>query len=65
MHTKPMKESDGTFTKPREATRSCPKCGGKVTYKVWDSSCGGYTDVKYTCQNPECKHYWWVEGPDS
>lgn len=64
MHTKPMSETEGTFSPPKVASCSCPKCkGGPVQYEVWESSCGGYEDYKYTCQS--CGHTWWVEGIDS
>lgn len=42
----------------------CRKCDAlTVTVEQWDSSCGGYTDYKYTCAT--CGHSWWVDGPDS
>lgn len=42
----------------------CRKCGeGPVQHEVWESSCGGYEDDKYTCLG--CKYVWWIEGPDS
>jgi len=65
MHTKPMAEHEGTFGDPLPAEGArCPKCrSAKVTCETWDSSCGGYTDYKFTCG--DCKHTWWVEGPDS
>lgn len=31
----------------------------------WESNDGGYEDYKYTCQDAECGHAWWVEGIDS
>jgi hypothetical protein len=64
MHTQPMPESAGTFTKttysdkPHNAT-----CDGRVRIEQWESSCGGYEDDKLTCE--KCGHVWWVEGPDS
>ena len=63
MHTKPMAESDGTFTNENEVKWPCPKCGGKVHMRVWESSCGGYEDEKYTCT--ACPWVRWAEGPDS
>lgn len=63
MHTKPMPETAGEFTKSDVAKRPCPKCGGQVRVQLWESSCGGYEDEKYTCES--CNHVWWVEGPDS
>lgn len=43
---------------------TCRKCKKEsaICY-VWESSCGGYEDYKYVCQ--ECKHVWWVDGIDS
>lgn len=65
MHDKPMKESEGTFTRSATATRTCPKCHGPVTVQLWESNCGGFEDEKYTCDDPNCRHVWWVDGPDS
>ena len=63
MHTKPMKESDGTSGDWKPGTIPCHKCGQEtVQYRVWESSCGGYEDVHYRCLN--CKNEWWVEGDD-
>ena len=70
MHTAPMPESDGTFesdwkpTKPENPTFTCRACGSdNVWYRVWESSCGGYEDVKYHCR--ACGRVWWVEGADA
>lgn len=68
MHTKPMSETDGTFTDKRGTPcpeTKCHKCdqAGAVMCKVWESSCGGYEDYKYTCGN--CGHVWWIDGIDS
>ncbi len=66
MHTGPMKDSEGTFKAGSERRYTCPKCKqNTVTCRVWESSCGGYEDYKYNCENPECKHSWWVDGIDS
>lgn len=64
-HMKPMAESEGTFeAEKRQSDRKCDKChSSKVTYRVWESSCGGYEDYKYTCG--ECGHWWWIDGIDS
>ena len=69
MHTKPMSESDGTFTRRGEAVeRRCYKvvdggrCNAAMTCETWESSCGGYEDYKYTCSNG---HVEWVNGIDS
>jgi hypothetical protein len=65
MHTSSLPESAGDFEKDSHPSdRPCPHCGGRrVRYRVWESSCGGYEDEKYTC--PDCQRSWWVEGPDS
>ena len=64
MHTGPMKESEGVFRHPQATNCQCRKCkGGPVVYEIWDSSCGGYEDYKYTCK--ECNYTWWVDGIDS
>lgn len=39
----------------------CRKCGSdEITY--YDSN--DYDDTHYFCENPKCKHDWWVEGSD-
>lgn len=70
MHTAPMSESEGEFKdgwKPTKAENPdfyCRKCGSDdVWYKIWESACGGYEDIKYKCRG--CKRAWWVEGPDA
>lgn len=66
MHSKPMAESDGAFNNKGELSdRICIKCNqkGKVYIQIWESSCGGYEDVKFTCRN--CGKVWWIEGSDS
>jgi hypothetical protein len=64
MHTKPMEESEGAFTRVESRKWTCRHCLCKnVTCKVWESSCGGYEDYKYTC--PDCGYVWWVDGIDS
>jgi len=65
MHTQPMSESEGSFIKEgKKPVAKCRKCGKFAVYhKVWESSCGGYEDTKYTCS--ECDYYWWIDGPDS
>lgn len=60
---KSMAESEGVFTKSDVARRPCPKCAGEVRVQLWESSCGGYEDEKYTCT--KCGHVWWVDGSDS
>lgn len=65
MHTKTMRDSDGDFNEWQTAqTRSCRKCGSlKVQYREWESSCGGWEDYQFRCQ--QCGHTWWVDGADS
>lgn len=66
MHTKPMSETEGTFDKNKLPTDcACRKCDvrGKVTYRIWNSTCGGYEDYKYTCG--ACGYDWWIDGIDS
>lgn len=64
MHTQPMADSDGTFNKKIPCHGKCKKCGdNNLSYQVWESSCGGYEDFKYTCDS--CGYYWWVDGIDS
>jgi len=65
MHTKPMEESEGKFTKEgKKPIAKCPKCGKfSVFANTWESDCGGYEDSKFKCS--ACGYYWWVDGPDS
>lgn len=64
MHTEPMPDSAGDFDEWKPAECKCRKCSGAgVKYRVWDSSCGGYTDYNYKCET--CGHSWWVDGIDS
>lgn len=69
MHVKPISESDGTFSSDEKPTapenpRFLCRCGSnQVYYRVWNSDCGGFRDVKYRCA--ACGRVWWVEGPDS
>lgn len=64
MHTAPMPDSAGTFSEPEAVHYECRACHQKTAEcQQWDSSCGGYTDYKFTCRS--CGHSWWVEGSDS
>lgn len=64
MHTGPMPESAGTLSTAEAPLYECRKCREKKAQcQTWDSSCGGYTDYKYTCLG--CGHIWWVDGIDS
>lgn len=64
MHTKTMKDSEGDFSGWEECkSQTCSKCGSKnVKYRTWESSCGGYEDYQYKCENG---HIWWIDGIDS
>lgn len=64
-HTRPMPESAGEFDEwqPEEGY-ACRKCGGgNVKSREWESSCGGYVDYKFRCD--DCGHTWWAEGADA
>ncbi len=69
-HTREMADHEGDFRAgehcPDVACHKCKKAG-TVVETTWDSSCGGYTDYKFTCEPARggCGHYWWVDGPDS
>jgi hypothetical protein len=64
MHSKPMEESQGTFTTTETSPHECRRCGrGPVKCQTWESQCGGYEDYQYTC--PACGYVWWVDGIDS
>lgn len=64
MHTNPMPDSAGTFDEWRTVKNfHCRKCKGHSgSVRLWESSCGGYDDYKYRCD--DCGHTWWVEGDD-
>ena len=69
MHDQPMPDSAGTLgnwkpTKAENPAFHCWKCGSDdVWYRIWESSCGGYEDLKYECRN--CGRTWWVESADA
>jgi len=63
MHIEPLPESAGRFTSETRSGTTCPKCGGVVLVRNWESSCGGYEDEKHTCT--VCGHSWWLDGIDS
>jgi len=51
---------------PAFSCRNCKatgKEGKNISYQEWESSCGGYDDICYRCN--DCDHHWWVEGSDS
>lgn len=61
IHTGPV---SGEFTgKAKPSKKPCPKCNGALHYITWESSCGGYEDYQYECD--DCGYTFWVEGPDS
>lgn len=63
-HTRQLAEHEGDLGEANRSDHACPKCRAMaVTYRVWESSCGGYEDYKYTCGS--CGHGWWVDGIDS
>ena len=43
----------------------CRHCNevGRVEFREWESSCGGYEDYHYRCT--ACGDDWWVEGADA
>ena len=60
-----MPESAGTLSKPDEELYHCYGCNQRTAKcQAWDSSCGGYTDYKYTCTDPKCGKVRWVDGDD-
>lgn len=64
MHINSVPESSGDLNEPKQTDRTCVNCKQQtVTYQIWESSCGGYEDFKYTCSN--CKKVWWIDGIDS
>ena len=68
MHTAPMADSEGVFTGwkrvPVDTGFKCRLCGSNhILFRVWESNCGGYEDIKYHCKG--CDRSWWVEGPDA
>lgn len=59
-----MADSEGEFGKTESTGEKCRACDSKdVTVREWESSCGGWTDYRYTCG--ACGHRWWIEGIDS
>ena len=66
MHTNFLPDSAGIFGAPEIKLYNCRKCGQKTaTCCMWESTCGGYEDYKYECQNATCRYSWWVDGIDS
>jgi len=63
MQTQTLSDSDGTFNGWAAIAKGCPKCEGLVLFRRWESSCGGYADHQYRCE--DCSYSWWVDGPDA
>ncbi len=63
MHTREMADHEGTFGDDKPSPHKCQRCGCAMTYRVWESSCGGYEDEKHACTG--CLFYFWIDGPDS
>jgi DNA-directed RNA polymerase subunit M/transcription elongation factor TFIIS len=64
MHVREMRDSEGDFSEWAPSASSCKQCGSdRVSYRSWDSHCGGYTDLQYRCDS--CGRQWWIEGPDA
>jgi hypothetical protein len=65
MHTKEMSDSSGSFNNFEfQQGVLCRKCNTEsVSVRLWESSCGGYEDYHFKCNN--CNHSWWIEGIDS
>lgn len=65
-HFGPMPDSAGEFTQESAMyIRHCNKCNLERphTCERWESSCGGYTDYRYSCV--VCGTIHWVDGIDS
>lgn len=48
---------------PANPNFKCPKCAKRenIEFAEWeDSEC--HEDIHYKCL--DCKHSWWIEGPD-
>ena len=65
LHTGPMPDSAGNFTKAGTSERFCSTCATHSAHECesWESNCGGYTDYRYTCVSCRAEH--WVDGIDS
>ena len=51
-------------TKVENPDFKCRECGSnEIVYREWESSCGGYDDVRYHCN--DCGRDWWLEGADA
>lgn len=66
MHTGPTPEAAGEFVATDVELYDCYGCNQRTAKaELWESSCGGYEDVKYTCTDPKCGKVRWVDGCDS
>lgn len=65
MHTGSLPESSGSFSAERLCSRPCRTCDQVTEHKceTWNSSCGGFTDYKFTCLI--CRAVHWIDGIDS
>lgn len=65
-HTRKMNESEGELSPSELVQIECPKCKKTdCSVQIWESSCGGWEDYKYSCLNPDCRYQWWIDGIDS
>lgn len=66
MHIGPVPGKHVDDWRPTKATNpdfKCRKCGSDdIWFREWESSCGGYDDIKYECRG--CSRVWWVESSD-
>lgn len=66
MHRESVPENSGTLIEQGRELYLCYACKQNTAkVQVWESHCGGYEDVKYTCTNPACGKVWWMDGIDS
>jgi hypothetical protein len=64
MHTNPIPESQGTLAQEHPHSVPCAKCNSHdAVSQMWESSCGGYEDLKITCR--ACGHVRWIDGIDA
>ena len=64
MHATEIASSKGKFTDMKPCAGKCRKCGAEqLSFREWESSCGGYEDYEYACR--ACGYIWWVDGIDS
>lgn len=57
-------QNDWKPTKAENPNFKCWKCGSnEIQYRRWESSCGGFDDIHYRCDN--CQNDWWIDGADA